>query len=113
VYSESRETHVEHLRSLLEIMQCNQLYASLTKCLFGVDQVEYLGHIISYQGVSTDPAKIEAPRLFVSTAGSERERSKGLRGFLGLTFEPVITGNSSRGMGQFANHSQNSERKMG
>nr|GEV71841.1 reverse transcriptase [Tanacetum cinerariifolium] len=38
----------------------NTLYAKRTKCYFVIPQVEYLGHIISGQGVSRDPSKIEA-----------------------------------------------------
>nr|GEU31244.1 hypothetical protein [Tanacetum cinerariifolium] len=38
----------------------NTLYAKRTKCYFVVPHVEYMGHIISAQGVSKDPSKIEA-----------------------------------------------------
>jgi Reverse transcriptase (RNA-dependent DNA polymerase) len=60
VYNKSWEEHVKHLRAVLEILRKNQLSAKLSKCEFGTDQVEYLGHIIFEKGVSTDPKKIEA-----------------------------------------------------
>lgn len=50
VYSLSVESHVMHLRQVLEVLQKEQLYAKLSKCAFGQSQVEYLGHIISGQG---------------------------------------------------------------
>ena len=65
--------------STFEILKANQLYVKLSKCTFVREEVEYLWHIISSKGVSTDLRKItvmmEWPRPL-----STRE----LRGFLGL-----------------------------
>ncbi|KAL6313182.1 hypothetical protein AAG906_016770 [Vitis piasezkii] len=52
--------HLAHLQIVLQILSTNSLFAKESKCRFGVLQVEYLGHIISEQGVSVDPAKIQA-----------------------------------------------------
>lgn len=60
VYSKSISEHVQHLKLVLQVMRENSLYAKQSKCVFGTDKVEYLGHVISGQGVSTDPSKIEA-----------------------------------------------------
>ena len=59
IYSRNMEEHVGHLSTVLEILRLNKLFAKRSKCYVGVEQVEYLGHIISGQGVSTDPKKIE------------------------------------------------------
>lgn len=60
VYSKSREDHEEHLRTPLHLLRDNQLYAKLSKCEFWLEQVAFLGHIISKEGLAVDPAKIEA-----------------------------------------------------
>ncbi|KAL0561573.1 hypothetical protein IC582_002007 [Cucumis melo] len=51
--------HEEHLRMVLEILRTNRLYAKFSKCEFWLDQVSFLGHMVSKDGVSVDPAEIE------------------------------------------------------
>ena len=60
VYSSSSEEHSEHLRIILKTLRERQLYAKLSKCQFWLDRVAFLGHVISVEGVSVDPQKIEA-----------------------------------------------------
>ena len=60
VYSGSPEEHAEHLRTVLQILREHQLYAKFSKCQFWLDKVAFLGHVISAEGVSVDPQKIEA-----------------------------------------------------
>ena len=60
IYSGSKEDHEEHLRVVLQILRKNQLYAKFSKCQFWLDSVTFLGHVISAEGVSVDPQKIEA-----------------------------------------------------
>ncbi|XP_057520887.1 uncharacterized protein LOC130801136 [Amaranthus tricolor] len=62
VYSKSREEHQEHLRLVLQILRENELYAKFSKCEFWLEQVAFLGHLVSKEGISADPAKIEAVR---------------------------------------------------
>ncbi|KAD7117253.1 hypothetical protein E3N88_04521 [Mikania micrantha] len=59
VYSHSIE---QHLKRVLTIMIEHRLFAKELKCVFGGKAVEYLGHVISGEGVRTDPTKIEAIR---------------------------------------------------
>ena len=59
VYSKSKEDHEEHLRIALQLLRDNQLYVKLSKCKFWLEQVTFLGHIISKEGLSVDPAKIQ------------------------------------------------------
>jgi hypothetical protein len=60
VYSKSKEEHEQHLRMVLQVLREHQLYAKLRKCLFYQEQIHYLGHIISNDGIVVDPEKIEA-----------------------------------------------------
>nr|GEX17225.1 retrovirus-related Pol polyprotein from transposon 17.6 [Tanacetum cinerariifolium] len=60
IYSKNLKEHYDHLAQVLQVIKDNTLYAKRTKCYFAIPKVEYLGHIISAQGVSTDPFKIEA-----------------------------------------------------
>jgi hypothetical protein len=54
------EDHVVHVGQVLQILQAHQLYAKMSKCRFEVDEIDYLGHFISDQGIRADPSKLEA-----------------------------------------------------
>ena len=60
VYSRNREEHQLHLKKVLGVLKGQQLYVNLTKCCFGQERLEYLGHVISANGVEVDQLKIEA-----------------------------------------------------
>ncbi|XP_026384082.1 uncharacterized protein LOC113279619 [Papaver somniferum] len=58
IYSPTWEAHLLHLREVFLILESHQLKVKLSKCSFGTERVEYLGHIISRGGVEADPSKI-------------------------------------------------------
>ena len=60
VYSPTLEEHIEHLQHVFTILGQNQFLLKHSKCSFAKKSLEYLGHIISAEGVSIDPAKIQA-----------------------------------------------------
>ena len=60
IYSGSGEEHAKHLRIILQTLREHRLYAKLSKCQFWIDSVAFLGHIVSAEGVSVDPQKVEA-----------------------------------------------------
>ncbi|GJZ81075.1 gypsy/ty3 retroelement polyprotein [Tanacetum coccineum] len=80
VYNPNMQSHTEHLRLLFQTMRHHQLKVKLSKCVFEVSQVEYLGHVFSDKGVATDPTKIQAMKEWPIP-----KNLKQLRGFLGLT----------------------------
>jgi hypothetical protein len=59
VYSSSEEEHEEQLSLVLQKLRDHKLYAKMSKCEFWMEQVAFLGHIISKGGISVDPSKIE------------------------------------------------------
>src|SRR5437660_11731790 len=54
----SHEEHVEHVRKVLQRLQEHELYVKLEKCEFSVQRTNFLGFIISPEGVEMDPARI-------------------------------------------------------
>ena len=80
IYSNSVEEHLVHLRIVFEVMKMNNLFAKRSKCAFITRKVEYLGHFIEAQGISTDPSKIRAVEEWPVP-----KNLKALRGFLGLS----------------------------
>jgi len=58
IYSQSLEEHLVHLRQVLELLRCDQWQVKCSKCVFAQHQLKYLGHVISEQGVATDPDKV-------------------------------------------------------
>ena len=79
VYSSSSEEHSEHMRIMLQTLREHQLYAKLSKCQFWLDRVAFLGHVISVEGVSVDPQKIE-----VVVNWKPPKNMSEVRSFLGL-----------------------------
>ena len=53
------EEHHIQVRNVLQTLINNNLYAKLEKCEFDQKKVEFLGYILSGDGVSTDPKKIK------------------------------------------------------
>ena len=80
VYSPTLNQHLAHLKATFEVLRCHQLFIKRSKCAFAQPQVEYLGHLISGKGVSTDPRKVEAMLNW-----PKPNTLRALRGFLGLT----------------------------
>ncbi|RLN09170.1 hypothetical protein C2845_PM11G11140 [Panicum miliaceum] len=80
VYAATPEEHVAFLQQVFEIIQQHQFLIKLSKCSFAQQQIEYCGHCISGQGVSTEPSKVAYVQNWPVPS-----TLKELRGFLGLT----------------------------
>jgi hypothetical protein len=58
VYSKSMEDHEEHLRVVLQRLWDHQLHTKFSKCEFWINEVSFLGHVISSEGIDVDPSKV-------------------------------------------------------
>ncbi|CAI7781013.1 unnamed protein product [Closterium sp. NIES-53] len=79
IYSKDMKQHVEHLRRVFEILRRERFYVKLSKSKFALKKVQFLGHMVSAQGVHVDPKKIEAVRTWKTP-----ENVKELQQFLGF-----------------------------
>ena len=59
IYSKPQEEHDKHVRQVLRRLWEYSLYAKLEKSNFGQNQVEFLGYVISSDGIYMDPTKIQ------------------------------------------------------
>lgn len=80
VYSHSLEAHVQHLHEVFSLLRKHCFFVKASKCSFARRSLDYLGHIISAEGVATDPRKTQ-----VMQAWPRPTTPTELRGFLGLT----------------------------
>jgi hypothetical protein len=60
VYSKMEDEHEEHLKIVLKTLRKHKLYAKFDKCNFYQGRIQYLGHVISEEGIVVDPEKIRA-----------------------------------------------------
>ncbi|MBW0576400.1 hypothetical protein O181_116115 [Austropuccinia psidii MF-1] len=59
VFSKSEEEHVTHVSTALSRLRANNLFAKASKCLFPVSSVEYLGYVVSSEGLKMEQEKVQ------------------------------------------------------
>ena len=59
VFSKTEEEHLQHVKQVLEVLRNHRLYAKLSKCEFGKKELNFLGHVVSAEGIKVDPKKVE------------------------------------------------------
>ena len=79
IYSQSMAQHLGHVRAILSLLQQHRLFVKKSKCAFGSSSIAYLGHVISANGVTMDPAKVQAVEDWPVPRSA-----RAVRGFLGL-----------------------------
>jgi len=79
IYSQTFTEHVYHVQLVFQLLQNHQFKVRLSKCSFAQQKLSYLGHVLSPNGVSTDPAKIRDVQTWPSP-----QSVKDVKSFLGL-----------------------------
>ena len=79
IYSKNEEDHTEHLRVVLTRLREHKLYAKFSKCEFWLWKVPFLGHVLSKNGISIHPSKVQEVKDWKALTSVHEVRS-----FLGL-----------------------------
>jgi hypothetical protein len=60
IYSKNiKEEYAKHLRIVLTRLREHQLYAKFSKCAFWLEEIQFLGHVLSANGIAVDPSKVK------------------------------------------------------
>ena len=86
VYSKSLEKHVDHLKSVLEVLRKEKLFANLKKCSFCDEQVNFLGYVVGANGLEMDEEKVKAIKEWPTPKTISKVRS-----FHGLASSIVVS----------------------
>jgi hypothetical protein len=79
IYSKNDEEHAKHLRIVLTRLREHQLYAKFINCVFWLEEIQFLGHVLSAKGIAVDPSKVKDILEWKSPTSVHQVRS-----FLGL-----------------------------
>ena len=94
IYIDTKEEHLKRLEAVLHKLAAAGLKLKSSKCFFFREEIEYVGHVVSGKGISTNPKKVEAVtkwptpktvydvRSSLSYVGYYRRFSKNLARFL-------------------------------
>nr|GEV54003.1 hypothetical protein [Tanacetum cinerariifolium] len=56
----SEEEHEVYLKTILDLLKKEKLYAKFSKCKFWLKEVQFLGHVVNRDGIHVDPSKVES-----------------------------------------------------
>nr|GFC26386.1 putative reverse transcriptase domain, ribonuclease H-like domain, aspartic peptidase domain protein [Tanacetum cinerariifolium] len=79
IYSRSEEEHEAHLKTILDLLKKEKLYAKFSKCEFWLKEVQFLGHVVNREGIHVDPSKVDSVKNWKTPESPTKIRS-----FLGL-----------------------------
>ena len=80
VFSVDFETHLKHLSEVFERLAQAGLKLRPDKCQFAMPKIHYLGHVISSEGISPNPEKVQAVKDY-----PQPQTVRDLKAFLGLS----------------------------
>lgn len=62
IYSRNPVNDMDHMRKVLEVIHENKLFINLKKCCFMMNQLLFLGFVVSADGIQVDKEKVRAIR---------------------------------------------------
>ena len=80
VFSETLIDHINHLKAVFDCLRKAKLMLNLKKCRIVCDEVEYLGHVVTPQGLKPNNRNLDAVKCFPPPTNLKQ-----LQQFLGLT----------------------------
>jgi len=78
-HTNSWAAHLQHIRTVLDLLQQHRLFVKRSKCEFGATSITYLAHVISVDGVTLDPTTVQAIAEW-----PQPRSARAVCGFLGL-----------------------------
>ena len=82
IASKNEDEHLKHVEQVFSLLAQNGMIINLNKCMFGVEQLIFLGHLVTSEGILPLPDRVSAIRDFPSpTNRSELQRFLGLINF--------------------------------
>ena len=79
IYSNNLLDHQQHVSRILKKLQANNIFVKAEKCEFHVTTTQFLGFIISPEGISMDEVKVQAVKSW-----EEPEKVRDVQCFLGF-----------------------------
>ena len=64
IYSKTEEEHLNNIRIALDLLWKHIFYGKLSQCEFMKDSIEYLGHIVTRDGIKVTPKKVESVKTW-------------------------------------------------
>nr|GFC37913.1 putative reverse transcriptase domain-containing protein [Tanacetum cinerariifolium] len=77
IYSRSKEDHEEHLKTILELLKNEKLYAKFSKCDFWLESAHFLGHVVEAIRNWSTPTTPTEVRRFLGLSGYYRRFIEG------------------------------------
>ena len=59
IYFKTQKDHARHMHIVLQKLREHHLYAKFSKCEFWLEEVSFLGHVLSKDGIAVDPSKVQ------------------------------------------------------
>jgi hypothetical protein len=80
IFSQTEEQHMAILKEVLDRLRAHKLQCRFDKCTFAVTEVEYLGFMLSHQGIRMNPDKVTVVKEWTESPSSKTD----IRAFLGV-----------------------------